>query len=219
MVNQNFQVTLITAAQIPLAAATLAQAFSADPLNIYACPDPAERTRVLSWLFAAMIRANTRSHSVYVTAESLKGVAIWLPPSTGEPTVEHHNPSELDQMSVHFGPAAYKRFASIFSYFEPLHKQMIQDPHWYLALLGVIPHHQGQGIGSTLIAPVLRLADKESIPCYLETFVSRNVSFYQRHDFQVVATAVEPQSGISCWIMKREPGPSIESDSPLILPD
>lgn len=87
MTSQKFQVTLIAEAQIPLAAATLAQAFSADPLNVYTCPDPAERTRVLSWLFAAMIRASTRSQSIYVTTGDLDGVAVWLSPKIGEQTV------------------------------------------------------------------------------------------------------------------------------------
>jgi hypothetical protein len=35
------------------------------------------------------------------------------------PTVEHRRPSELDQMSIRFGPTAYERVTSVFSYFEP----------------------------------------------------------------------------------------------------
>lgn len=206
MNDQKFQITHITEDQIPLAGAVLEQAFSGDPLNVYTCPDPAERTRVFSWLFTAMVRTNAHLQSVYITGENLNGVAVWLPPHASKRTAEESRLLDgLDQMSIQFGLAAYERFSSVFSYFEPLHKETIQGRHWYLSLLGVAPRQQGQGIGGALLAPVLHQADTEGLPCYLETFVPKNVSFYQHRGFQIAATTLEPRSQIPCWIMRREP--------------
>jgi len=43
------------------------------------------------------------------------------------------------------------------------------------------------------------------ISCYLETFVSDNVPFYEHRGFQVVDAGAEPQSQVAFWAMKREP--------------
>src|SRR5262245_5499824 len=51
-----------------------------------------------------------------------------------------------------------------YRHFEHVHHQYMAGPHWYLALLGVSP-------GAPL-PPVLRRADQERLPCYLETLVS-----------------------------------------------
>ncbi len=53
--------------------------------------------------------------------------------------------------------------------------------------------------------PLLQRADQEGLPCYLETFGSQNVPFYEHRGFQVVYAGVEPQSQLAFWAMKREP--------------
>ena len=63
------------------------------------------------------------------------------------------------------------------------------DVHFYLQGLGVDPPRQGEGLGSAVIGPVLRRCDEESLPAYLERTKERNVGFYGRHAFAVVAAA------------------------------
>ena len=133
------------------------------------------------------------------------GVAVWMPPQAGEPTAEVAVWSERNQMGQRFGPEAYRRFTEAFRHFEHIHHQWMAGPHWYLALLGVSPRSQGQGIGGALLTPVLQRADQEGLPCYLETFGSQNVPFYEHRGFQVVYAGVEPQSQLAFWAMKREP--------------
>ena len=60
-----------------------------------------------------------------------------------------------------------------------------RERHLYLAVLGVEPSRQGEGLGSELLPPGLELCDREGIPAYLETAKERNVSFYSRHGFRV----------------------------------
>ena len=76
---------------------------------------------------------------------------------------------------------------------------------WYLLTLGVDPPRQGRGIGSALMRPVLTRADAEGLPCYLETEKERNVRFYGKHGFEVVAQGEGPAGGPAFWTMKREP--------------
>jgi ribosomal protein S18 acetylase RimI-like enzyme len=78
-------------------------------------------------------------------------------------------------------------------------------PHWYLYYVGVTPSQQGHGIGSALLASLLARADAEALPCYLETGVARNVGFYERHGFQVVAEGALPREGPRLWAMLQAP--------------
>ena len=103
-----------------------------------------------------------------------------------------------------FGLTSLPRFLNVTEHLEKLHKQ--QDPrHWYLFILGVDPPRQGQGVGGTLLAPTLERADRERLPCYLETMKERNVAFYRKHGFEVVVEDDLPNGAPRFWTMRREP--------------
>ncbi len=53
--------------------------------------------------------------------------------------------------------------------------------------------------------PVLERADRDRLPCYLETTKEINVSFYKKHGFEVVVEDDLPRGGPRFWTMKREP--------------
>jgi GNAT superfamily N-acetyltransferase len=61
-----------------------------------------------------------------------------------------------------------------------------EPDHLYLAFLGVVPDHQGTGIGSALLRSVLDRADREGTPAYLEATSARNRALYERHGFVAV---------------------------------
>ena len=99
-----------------------------------------------------------------------------------------------------------KQFLDGIGYLDKIHKEIMgSKPHWYLWVLGVAPNSQGQGIGSRLIQPVLDRADKEQIPCYLETETERNVKFYRKRGFEVVSEGEVPGGDLKLWSLLREP--------------
>ena len=53
--------------------------------------------------------------------------------------------------------------------------------------------------------PVLERADRDRLPCYLETAKEINVSFYKKHGFEVVVEDDLPGGGPRFWTMKRDP--------------
>ena len=69
--------------------------------------------------------------------------------------------------------------------------------HWFLETMGVAPALQRQGLGGRLLAPVLLIADRDQVDCYLETAEPRNADYYARHGFVV---RIQP---CSWWRMAR----------------
>jgi hypothetical protein len=55
------------------------------------------------------------------------------------------------------------------------------------------------------LSPIHEQADRESIPCYLETMVIDNVRFYEKRGFAVVDSGVTSVGEVPFWAMRREP--------------
>jgi ribosomal protein S18 acetylase RimI-like enzyme len=60
------------------------------------------------------------------------------------------------------------------------------DQHWHLGPVGVLPSHQGKGIGTELLGRFCQEVDACLSPAYLETDTDKNVRFYERFGFEVV---------------------------------
>ncbi len=61
-----------------------------------------------------------------------------------------------------------------------------KSQHWHLGPIGVLPSHQGLGIGSMLMERFCMEVDACKAEAYLETDVDKNVSFYEKFGFKVV---------------------------------
>ena len=207
MTSRAHEVAPIAEEQIPAAGEVLARAFADDPLSVYTQPDVDARLRQFAWFFSQFVRERAGHETVYghVSSGRLDGVAVWTPPQAAESALERDGESELAQLEERFGPESYRRFA-VYGYFEDVHRQAMDEaPHWYLPVLGVDPGAQRQGIGEALLTPVFWKADQAGVPCYLETFVSDNVPFYEKRGFDVVAAGVVLEGRIPYWAMRREP--------------
>lgn len=60
------------------------------------------------------------------------------------------------------------------------------DQHWHLGPVGVLPSHQGKGIGTKLLSRFCQEVDACLSPAYLETDTDKNVRFYKLFGFEVV---------------------------------
>jgi ribosomal protein S18 acetylase RimI-like enzyme len=73
-----------------------------------------------------------------------------------------------------------------FGLMEQMEKYHPEEPHWYLATLGVDVNRQGKGLGSILMKHALTRIDREGATAYLESSNPRNIPFYERHGFEVL---------------------------------
>lgn len=65
-----------------------------------------------------------------------------------------------------------------------------QEQHWHLGPIGVLPSHQGAGIGSLLMGRFCREVDLCSAKAYLETEGEQNRRFYSKFGFEIVARSM-----------------------------
>lgn len=200
---ENYPLRLLPA-QLKPAAALLAAAFQRDPMFIQVQPDEIARLEMLVWLMERVVRYSLLYGQVYTTPD-LEGVACWLPPGHTHLTVTGLLRSGLVTSPLGMGLPAYLRFDRYMTYSDKLHELYAPAAHWYLWSLGVDPAHQGQGVGSRLLQPVLAQADAEHAACYLDTGAERNARFYQKHGFQVMEHSSTPRDGVQVWAMLRPP--------------
>jgi GNAT superfamily N-acetyltransferase len=178
----------------------LAGAFENDPFMTWMLPEAETRRARVRQIFKRLVLSRlARDRDCYLTEH---GAAVWGPPgawrmSTGWqvrtfPALVRTTGRRLPRAA--YGTAIVERH------------HPTEPAHWYLEALGVRPGHQGQGIGSTLMEPMLDRCDADTVPAYLETTTERNLVFYERLGFGV-REEFDLRRGPHVWTMWRDPLP------------
>ncbi len=181
----------------------LARAFFDYPAMVFANPDAARRRRGVRTLYSAILRDAFPYNEVY-TNENITGIAAWLAPGISLPTLSREIRAGFVALPFTFGWTAFRRLIAIDTCARALHHKYVTEPHWFLATLGVDPAHQGKGIGSAILQPVLDRADQDRTLCYLETHRPENVRLYERHGFEVTEL-YQSAKLLPIWSMLRKP--------------
>jgi GNAT superfamily N-acetyltransferase len=184
----------------------LSLAFEDDPVMAFLFPDAGSRCRRLRGFYDLVIPLLARHGHVHAD-EGRHAAAVWQAPSPPRPGRVGNAWLALRMILSLRGSIG--RAGALNATILPAH---LSEPHWYLALLGTEPSHQGRGLGSALLAPTLLRCDQERQLAYLESSKASNVPFYERHGFEVQGELRIPD-GPSVWPMLRRPRERQESDS------
>jgi GNAT superfamily N-acetyltransferase len=180
-------------------ASTLARAFHDDPVMTWLFgARPGARHRRLRRYFASEARRHGRRGQV-LTSGDHAGVAFWDPPGLWRATWPQLVRSAPVILTV-VGPRIL-RAAKALDLIDRAHPR---EHHWYLAVLGTDPPHQGRGVGAALVDPVLGRCDREGLGAYLESSKPTNVPYYERFGFSVTGQ-IDLPSGPPVWPMWRNP--------------
>lgn len=152
-------------------------AFAADPFMRWCWPDSHQYLTSMPSFTRAFGGGAFVYNGAYCTND-LAGAALWLPPNV-------HSEGALGILERTVSESIR---GDLFSVIEQTAKYEPNEPHWYLALIGVDPAHQGKGYGAALMTYALHQCDREHAPAYLESGNPRNISLYQRHGFEVLGT-------------------------------
>ncbi|MEM7555478.1 MAG: GNAT family N-acetyltransferase [Cyanobacteria bacterium P01_A01_bin.84] len=198
----NIEIIRLEETQIKQATETLVDAFGKDPIFEYILPQANSKKHGISRnLWEATLRYSQPLNHIYTTPE-IKGIAAWIPPGKYPLNFLQILQAGFYKVPFLLGFIGLKKFLPLFILFDKYHDQDMHQQHWYLFALGVSETSQGEGIGSLLIQPILKKADEEGLPCYLETSTEKAVHFYQKNGFKILRIAEKP---VKFWTMKREP--------------
>jgi GNAT superfamily N-acetyltransferase len=186
------------------AAVTLAKAFHEYPLIKWFTPDAERRLKTQPKSFRGTVLSGIQYGEVYATSLKMEGVTIWYFP--GEQWVPLKRKFSLGRWfaSLSADKEQMKRLRSFVYYANDIRKRLVPGKHLYLQVLGVDPVFQGQGYSSNLLKPVLARADKEGLPCFLETQAEKNVKLYEHFGFRVAEEGKIPGGNVMSWAMVRK---------------
>jgi GNAT superfamily N-acetyltransferase len=178
-----------TAADVERCSDILARAFHDDPGTVIFEPDPDRRRAIMPpffWMF--LLAGLAEGGDIVVPAGDLTGVASWFGPDRHGPSDAAMEAAGMADVVAAFGPAAAARMMAMVGEIEAQHARRMAGPHLRLDFFGVDPDRQGTGVGTLLIAYGHAIADREGLPCYLETFTESNVRYYERRGYAVAGT-------------------------------
>jgi ribosomal protein S18 acetylase RimI-like enzyme len=189
------------------AGATLARSHADYPSFRHLFPDRARRARALQAMFTGVARDSARLGSAYAAVtddDAVLGVAIWLAPGTFPWSAWRQLRGAAWMLAVlRAEPRSFRGFMKTGANSAQLHPT---DRHWFLETMGVDPAAQRKGIGRQLLEPVLEIADRDRVDCYLETADRANVDFYERHGFVVESSSLQlVPDGPAHVAMRRRP--------------
>jgi len=193
-----------TDADVPRLAQSLAKAFHDDPVISWMIPDDDKRLRLGPFGFETWLGKIYMPKAEVYTDEARAVGALWAPPGKWRMSVglqARLAPRMLRLFGVRRMPLILKGLATL----DKAHPD--EQPHYYLGILGTDPDHQGKGLGSAAMQPVLDRCDAEGLGAYLESSKEQNVPFYRRHGFEVTGEIHMPD-GPPLWPMWRDPQPA-----------
>jgi ribosomal protein S18 acetylase RimI-like enzyme len=201
----NMNIVPLQRYQIKQAVEILTDAFDNDPMFSYVTPQEEKaKANSLQWFFSYFLDYVSIYQHIYTTSEELKGVIAWMPPESSKDNIFTLSATEIAEFNLKLGSSQVKRMISLFSKLKERHKIDMPQPHWYLYLFGVASAYQEQKVGSSLIQPILKQADKNGFGCYVITFAESAVGFYQKHAFEVAWMGESSFGSPRIWTMKRK---------------
>jgi GNAT superfamily N-acetyltransferase len=187
-----------TAADVDGLSRALARAFWDDPVLPWLYPG----TKRLEGFFRGYELKLHLPHGAVYTTDDLAGGAIWAPPNEWRTSAR-----DLVRVAPRLLWYTGTRLVRSIRTMTAVESKHPKEPHWYLAALGTDPSHQGKGVGTALMQPILDRCDTDGEPAYLESSKESNIPFYRRFGFEVTGEIQLP-NGPMVWPMWRDPRPA-----------
>ena len=180
-------------------AQTLARAFLDDPLINHFMPDVDRRRAKLPRVFKLLLKLGLPHRACHVTS-GYEAATFWRPPNRWHLTLWDYVANGPELISV-FGTQTVRVMRAM----DTIEARHPKQPHWYLQTIGTDPAKQGKGFGSLIMRHQLAVADRERMPCYLESSKDTNIPIYQSFGFKLTGEIKLPGGGPFAWPMWRDP--------------
>jgi GNAT superfamily N-acetyltransferase len=184
----------------------IAVAFHGLPPSRWLVPDPASRAEIFPGFFRILLDWAMAAGTV-TTTPGRDAAALWIPAGHHPPVPPDDYP---DRIAAVTGPWL-RRFEAFDATLEVCHPA--GAAHEWLAIIGVHPARQGQGLGSALLAARHQVLDRSGRGAYLEAASPRARDLYLRYGYALRPGAPLhlPEGGPPMWPMWRDPRPASNS--------
>lgn len=183
-------------ADLPHVVQTWVEAFATDPYFRWIAPDDASwQLFGTRWMGFVADLCFERGHTYLADSVAI----AWVPPDIAVASNDDFARAR-DLIATQAGDRrADEALAAIVS----ARTHGMAEPHWTLQYVGVRDRARGQGLGSLAVAPMLAVADSDGLPVGLTSTNGRNLSFYERQGFRVVAEVMTVDGAATLRPMER----------------
>lgn len=189
---------------VPSVARVLSRATHGDPLFPWLFPEAQTRMAKVRRFYAMVAGFGYIPHGETRVAEStadepvVRAAALWAPAESNP-----EGPLVSPRLWPHWGPLLGRgRISPFIRVFAEWKLAAPQDPHLYLAALGVDPAAAGTGVGSALLLQGLERADSEGLPVFTQTMDDKAIGFYERFGFEVVREVDHLEGGTTHFLQR-----------------
>ncbi|MBQ1084304.1 MULTISPECIES: N-acetyltransferase [unclassified Nocardiopsis] len=192
---------------VPGVARVLSRSLHDDPLFRWLFPDDEQRMAKVRRFFALTTgfgyvpAGDTRVTELTEEPEAApvtRAAALWA-----LPTSNPEGPMVSVRTWPHWGPLIGRaRLAAFVRIFAEWKMSAPQEPHLYLAALGVDPSSAGTGLAGGLLTAGLDQADSQGLPVFTQTLNDKSVAFYEHFGFRCVHEVPHEGVGTSYFLLR-----------------
>jgi len=187
------------------AAATLADAFSGDPLWQAVIPDYQSACKSVQAVFEVPVKYCMKYGAAFSSSPRIEGMAAWVAGEYAGVTFWRMIVSGALRSGIKMGFKFAKKMMPLMRPIEEERKKNMQDKKYiYLQVIGVGQEYHGRGFGGRLLRAVMGEADRTGRCLYLETETENNVAMYERFGFKLIGKIILPVENLPMWSMVRE---------------
>ena len=164
--------------------------------------DASQRREAMLRYYDYAMQEGHRYGLLFIPGGQSCGASIWSRPVKGRMKRQMADEKQTF-LKTHMGEASLAAYLGMTDAMTRQTTAAIPHNSWYLSIVGIAPSSQRQGLGRSLIEPVLERTAALGVCTYLETFTPRNMSFYRRLGYQETAVCRIMQTPY--WVMVRHP--------------
>ena len=195
------KVRLATRRDLDDVVATLVAGFDQDPVFRWFFPDPGRYEAALGrWLKTICGFAFQHGH-IYLD-DIQRAAAVWIPPDL-DLVSDAERTQLIEMLASEVSEAHAMEVAGVVGAAAGHHP--VEPPSFLLAYVAVRPEARGAGLGAEVLRPVMDRIDHDGLDSYLHSTNVRNVPFYERLGWRVIAEVPAGDSGASIRPMWRDP--------------
>lgn len=189
----------------------LAVSFEGYPLFEYFCNYNYSVAKMRTFWKVSLKTMSDRTFFVS-DSEDVNSLAIFSPYEKGGISTWRYIKAGGLWMLTKIGIKMAKTMSNFEKFAESIKDKYAKPGCWYLYVFVTMPECRGQGIGNSIMEPMMAYLDRHEKDCYLETLCPVNVEIYKRYNFELKESVQVPGTDLTLYAMLRTARKKVEKE-------